>query len=75
MAEVRGAVVSGRDRFLQPNMFYSSGQPITSARKFDIYDEVESIADQISMLSDLTYREAYKLVFNAVMDVYESHKK
>lgn len=67
--------MSGRDRFLQPNKFYSSGQPITSARKFDIYDEVESIADQISMLSDLTYKEAYRLVYDAVMEVYESHKK
>ena len=67
--------MSGRDRFLQPNRFYSNGLPITSVRKFDIDEEVESIADQISMLSDLTYQEAYTLVLEAVMDVYESHKK
>lgn len=44
-------------------------------RYIDVNDEIVSIADQISMLSDLTYKEAYTLVYDAVMDVYESHKK
>ena len=67
--------MSGRDRFLQSETFWAGGVPIAQERKLDIDEEVESIADQISMLSDLTYQEAYSLVYDAVMGVYESHRR
>lgn len=67
--------MSGRDRFLASQRFYLNGEPVVSTRYIDVNDEVVSIADQISMLSDLTYKEAYTLVYDAVMEVYESHKK
>lgn len=67
--------MSGRDRFLASQCFYSNGKPVGTMRYIDVNDEIVSIADQISMLSDLTYKEAYTLVYDAVMDVYESHKK
>lgn len=67
--------MSGRDRFLQSETFWAGGVPMKRERSLDIDEEVESIADQISMLSDLTYQEAYSLVWDAVMGVYESHRR
>ena len=67
--------MSGRDRFLRSDTLWMNGVPIARERKLDINEEVESIADQISMLSDLTYQEAYSLVYDAVMSVYESHRR
>lgn len=67
--------MSGRDRFLRSDTLWMGGVPIARERKLDIDEEVESIADQISMLSDLTYKKAYSLVYDAVMGVYESHRK
>ena len=67
--------MSGRDRFLQSETFWAGGVPIARERKLDIDEEVESIADQISMLSNLTYQEAYSLVWDAVIGVYESRRK
>lgn len=67
--------MSGRDRFLQSETFWAGDVPMKRERCLDIDEEVESIADQISMLSDLTYQEAYSLVYDAVMGVYESHRR
>lgn len=67
--------MSGRDRFLQSETFWAGGIPVKRERKLDIDEEVESIADQISMLSNLTYQEAYSLVWDAVMGVYESRRR
>lgn len=67
--------MNGRDRFLHSDTLWMGGVPIAQERKLDIDEEVESIADQISMLSDLTYQEAYSLVYDAVMGVYESHRR
>lgn len=67
--------MSGRDRFLHSDTFWVCGVPIARERKLDINEEVESIADQISMLSDLTYTKAYSLVWDAVMGVYEKHRR
>lgn len=67
--------MSGRDRFLQSETFWAGDVPMKRERQLDIDEEVESIADQISMLSDLTYQEAYSLVWDAVMGVYKSHRR
>ena len=67
--------MSGRDRFLQSETFWAGGTTVKRERQLDIDEEVESIADQISMLSDLTYQEAYSLVWDAVMGVYKSHRR
>ena len=68
--------MSGRDRFLATSGTLMTDNGVVKVRRYlDIDEEVESIADQISMLSDLTYHEAYSLVWDAVMGVYKSHRR